>query len=60
MKHFLNAYLAVYDDRGVIIHTGRSGEEVPQSVMDRAVTVRTTIVKTTLDDRGEIVSARLL
>lgn len=60
MKHVLTAYLVVLDERGTIIHTGKSGEEVPQSVMDRAKTVKTTIVKTVLDSHGEVVSAKLL
>ena len=60
MKHVLTAYLAVYDEHGTIIHTGKSGEEVPQSVMDRAKKVTSTIVKTALDDFGEVVSASLL
>ena len=60
MKHVLTAYLAIYDEHGTIIHTGKSGEEVPQSVMDRAKKATSTIVKTTLDDFGEIVSAKLL
>lgn len=60
MKHVLTVYLAVYDEHGTIIHTGKSGEEVPQSVVDRAKTVTTTIVKTVLDSHGEVVSAKLL
>ena len=60
MKHVLTAYLAIYDEHGAIIHTGKSGEEVPQSVMDRAKTVTTTIVKAAFDDHGEVVSAKLL
>lgn len=60
MKHVLTVYLAVYDEHGTIIHTGKSGEEVPQSVVDRAKTVTTTVVKTVLDSHGEVVSAKLL
>jgi len=60
MKHVLAAYLVVYDEHGAIIHTGNSGEEVPQSVMDRAKTVTTIVVKTVLDSHGEVVSAKLL
>jgi hypothetical protein len=60
MRHVLTAYLVVYDENGTIIHTGKSGEEVPQSVMDRAKKVTSTIVKAALDDFGEVVSANLL
>ncbi len=60
MKHVLTAYLAIFDENKTIIHTGKSGEEVPQSVMDRAKTVTTTVVKTVLDSHGEVVSAKLL
>lgn len=60
MRHVLTAYLALYDESGTIIHTCKSGEEVPQSVMDRAKRVTTTVVKAVHDDLGEVVSAKLL
>lgn len=60
MKHVLTAYLAVYDEHGTIIHTGKSGDEVPQAVVDRAKTVTAIIVKTVLDNHGDVVSAKLL
>ena len=60
MKHVLTAYLVLLDERGTIIHTGKSGVEVPQSVMDQAKTVKATIVKVAYDDFGEVVSAKLL
>lgn len=60
MKHILTAYILVTDEYGAVIHTVKSGGEVPPSVMGRAKTVTAVVVKTSFDEHGDIVSAGIL